>query len=102
MGRTSKYAIIAYGIGFASTLSFYTYNDGKKALLYKRLRNAKENRNITDIEVIRDEEWIAVKEGCKQNRTYNFFSSLFFPASIISELFPSIVMSMNKTETNKK
>lgn len=96
MTKTSKYAIIGYCMGFVATLSFYTYNDGKKALLNKRLEDAKNNRIINDSNTIYEEEWIAVKEGCKKNRMHNFFSSLVFPASLISEIFPSIIMRINK------
>ncbi len=97
ISRTSKYSIVCYCLGFVTTMSFYTYNDGKKALLRKRLDDMIKYQNTTKYpETVNKEEWIAVKEGCKENSFGNFFSSLFFPVSIISETFPSIVMWMNK------
>jgi len=101
MSRKSKWSILGYGLGFVTTMSFYTYNDGKKALLRKRLDDSKSNQ-FKDYDTIVKEEWITVKDGCQQNTFDNFCSSLFFPITILSETFPSIVMWMNSSPTKYK
>jgi hypothetical protein len=82
----SKGLWTGYGIIMIGSFCSYTYNDGKKSLIEARMKNP----NISA-----EEEWLYVEDGCAQNIWRNFWSSMLFPFTAISNIFPTIVVRMN-------
>ena len=84
------------GIAFAS-YSFRTYNDGKQSLLAFR------NGNFTTESNWREKistDWDATYYGCKKNSVNNFFSSIFFPYTWVSDAAPAVVLQLNPPNKN--
>lgn len=45
-------------------------------------------------------EWAAVKYGASENTIERFFNSIIWPINIISDIIPSIVLQLNKSNNN--
>ena len=69
----------------------FTYNDGKESLI-------KHRKKVPIIS--HEEEWLSVKNGCSENVWDNFWSSVFFPATCVTNVVPSLVMWLNGTKKN--
>jgi hypothetical protein len=86
MSPMRKVCVAVYGVFALGSFCTYTYNDGKKALVEFSSTNYSNA----------DEEWICVKEACQENLFYNFWCSIVFPATFISNVFPSLVLWLNR------
>lgn len=88
---TIGHNLFTFGIGYMSIgllhFAVLTYNDGKTALIMYR------NDNTEKYDP--NQEWLAVKFGCRKNLGENLFESFMFPYTIISNLLPSLIMLLN-------
>lgn len=92
MSPARKIGLLIYGLLASGTFCSHTYNDGKQALVKRRLsRISKGQETEPD-----DQEWLVVKEACSENMWDNFWCATFFPASMISNMFPSLVLWWNR------
>lgn len=88
LSRTKKWLIGGYSTLAVSNFMFVTYNDGKQSLLKFR-----EDRKGSKF--INKTEWDVVYDGCNENLLDNFWSSIFFPFSTVSNMMPHLVMFFN-------
>jgi len=85
MTRRFVYGYLAVG---AIDMFYQTYNSGTSELLsFRQKPNHHKN------------EWEAVKYGCSKDSGERFFSSLFWPTSIYSNIMPHIILRLNPPPT---
>jgi len=70
----------------AVDMFYNTYNSGKSELLIHRQKLGKS---------LYQNDWDAVSYGCRKDSADRFFSSLFWPTSIYSNVMPHIVLGLN-------
>ncbi|MCZ6910747.1 MAG: hypothetical protein O7C56_07520 [Rickettsia endosymbiont of Ixodes persulcatus] len=110
MSTKQKIGLGAYGFCVTSSFLVATYNDGKDELLKSRTVH---NKYINDPETrysykyINDPEtryrldWEAVRKGCSDKPFVNFWESVIFPFTLISNVMPRLVIALNPIPAEK-
>jgi hypothetical protein len=93
MSRGKKIFLGVYGILATGGFAMSVHNDGREELLKHRSRTKKD---------MFDSDWDAVKYGCERDLGFNFFRSLFFPYTILSDMMPHIVLATTKNSPESK
>ena len=104
MSKRTKILLGVYTGCVTGSFFLATYNDGKKELLSAR-EETKEStsstiqKNKTDPEWRRKQDWDAVTKGCSRHMGSNFWNSLFFPFTWVTDAMPSVVLLFNPDRT---
>jgi len=92
MSRTKKTILCTYFGVASSEFIISVYGNGKTHLLKYRSTASYSQKTPSQIE---SEEWLAVKKGCNENLTANFWKSIFFPFTAVADFMPQVVLFIN-------
>ena len=89
MGKTQKLLLGGYLTTVMVSFRTFTYNNGKEVLIKYRKKFPI---------ISQEDEWLSVKNGCSDNVWDNLWSSVFFPVTCVTNVFPTLVMWLNEAK----
>lgn len=99
MSRCKKVFSVYVGTVLCAYI-YNTYKDGQQALFDHRLKRQLMCINnpvelLKPTNVIRDEEFNAVYNGCRNNSEDRFFTYVFYPYTVVTSIIPFVVTILN-------